>query len=341
LFDVEALLAPVSDEKPVGPDLEYDPDFIALETAARGKPEQQYGATVIPAEEPDWDDVYNRAEALLGRTKDLRVAVLLARAATRRHNSEGLAAGLRLVHEMLTRYWDSVHPDLDHDDHGDPTMRLNALAPLADNDTFLRDVRHAYVVSTPQHGRVSFRDVLVATGRLPGGGDGVPGQAEIDGIVRAAASSDPASVQAALDALESIEALQAFLSDKGILTQAPELTALDGMLKAVAPVCRNALGVSSDAAGGLATAEQASTARQSAGGMQSNGQIASRDDAIRALESVCRFIEQAEPSNPAPLFIRRAQRLMSRSFMEIIQDLAPESLAQIEKLAGVESKSAE
>ena len=123
MFDVEALLAPVSDDKPVGPDLEYDPDFIALETAARGKPEQQYGATVIPAEEPDWDDVYNRAEALLGRTKDLRVAVLLARAATRRHNSEGLAAGLRLVREMLTRYWDSVHPYLDHDDHDRSIVR--------------------------------------------------------------------------------------------------------------------------------------------------------------------------------------------------------------------------
>jgi type VI secretion system protein ImpA len=66
------------------------------------------------------------------------------------------------------------------------------------------------------------------------------------------------------------------------------------------------------------------------------GQIASREDAIRVLENVCKFIEQSEPSNPAPLLIRRAQRLMSRSFMEIIQDLAPESIDQIKKLAGLE-----
>ena len=56
------------------------------------------------------------------------------------------------------------------------------------------------------------------------------------------------------------------------------------------------------------------------------------------LDNVCRYIEQAEPSNPAPLLIRRAQRLMSRSFVEIIQDLAPESLEQIQKLAGLEEK---
>jgi type VI secretion system protein ImpA len=56
------------------------------------------------------------------------------------------------------------------------------------------------------------------------------------------------------------------------------------------------------------------------------------------LENVCKFIEQSEPSNPAPLFIRRAQRLLSRSFLEIIQDLAPDSLGQIQKLAGIEEK---
>jgi type VI secretion system protein ImpA len=56
------------------------------------------------------------------------------------------------------------------------------------------------------------------------------------------------------------------------------------------------------------------------------------------LENVCKFIEQSEPSNPAPLLIRRAQRLMSRSFVEIIQDLAPESLDSIQKLAGLQEK---
>ena len=93
-FSTESLLAPVSDDAPSGPDLTYDPDFLALEQAAVGKNEQQFGDTIIPAEEPEWRDVKERAEALLARTKDVRVAVLLARALTRMHNLEGLAAGL-------------------------------------------------------------------------------------------------------------------------------------------------------------------------------------------------------------------------------------------------------
>ena len=69
------------------------------------------------------------------------------------------------------------------------------------------------------------------------------------------------------------------------------------------------------------------------------GAITSREDAIRALDRVCEWIERNEPSNPAPLLIRRAQRLMTKNFIEIIRDLAPEGVNQIEKLAGTQTKS--
>ena len=54
-------LQAVSADAPCGPNLEYDQEFLALEQAARGKEEQQYGDTVIPAEEPDWVDVIDKA----------------------------------------------------------------------------------------------------------------------------------------------------------------------------------------------------------------------------------------------------------------------------------------
>ena len=64
------------------------------------------------------------------------------------------------------------------------------------------------------------------------------------------------------------------------------------------------------------------------------GAVRSREQALRALDMVCRYLEQHEPSNPAPLLIRRAQRLMTKSFVEIVKDLMPDSLAHIEGLAG-------
>ena len=78
-LDLDALLAPLQDDAPCGADLEYDPAFLALEAAGAGKPEQQYGDTVIPAEEPDWGAVHEQALALARRTRDLRHEVGLVR----------------------------------------------------------------------------------------------------------------------------------------------------------------------------------------------------------------------------------------------------------------------
>jgi type VI secretion system protein ImpA len=328
-IDLDALLSPVSAEAPAGPDLSYDPDFLALEQAAQGKSEQQFGDTIIPAEEPDWQDVRRRAEALLMRSKDLRVSMLLTRALVRLDNAEGLAAGLELIRAMLDRYWDTLHPELDRDDNNDPTMRLNALGPLGDASTLLRDIRNAFVVASPQHGRVAFRDVLVLSGKLPSGGAPTLSESEINGTLRAAFAEDQRPAHAALKAAASLTALESLLNEKGVLSQAPDLQALRELLHAATPLINAALGVESNA---LAVGE-GSVARA-----QTAGQLTSRDDAIRALENVCRFIEQSEPSNPAPLLIRRAQRLIGRRFVEIIEDLAPESLGQIQKLAGLEPK---
>jgi len=330
--DTEALLAPIAGDAPGGPDLTYDPEFMALEQAGLGKSEQQFGDTVIPAEEPNWRDVRERAEALLARSKDLRVAVLLARALTRMEGMEGLAAGLEIIRELLVRYWDTLHPALDHDDNDDPTMRLNALGPLSDAETFLREIRSTDLVASAQHGRVSVRDVLVATGKLPAAGESLS-ESQIDAIVRAVSSEDPAPAKAALASAGAVAALESVLSEKGVLTQAPDLRPLNDVLHALAPFCSAALGT----VGGAGEDAESGDPGQP-GAPRTPGEIRTREDAVQMLENICRFIERSEPSNPAPLLIRRAQRLMSRSFVEIIQELAPESLDQIQKLAGLGEK---
>ena len=53
-LDIESLLGAISTESPGGDNLEYDPDFLAMQLAAEGKTERQMGDTLVPAEEPDW-----------------------------------------------------------------------------------------------------------------------------------------------------------------------------------------------------------------------------------------------------------------------------------------------
>lgn len=332
-MDLEPLLQPAAaDAPPCGPDLEYDAEFMALDAASRGKPEQVFGETVVPAEEPDWNDVRARAVALFTRTKDLRVAMTLLRALTRTEDLAGFASGLALLRELLGRYWQDVHPRLDAEDHDDPAMRLSALAALESGvETVLRDLRSALVVPSTAHGRVSVRDVLLASGRLaPMGAERVPSATEIEETIRAGAGSAPRAGDAAAAALEAASALQSILAERvGGHERAPDLGPLLDTLRVVADTVARATGI--PAAAPAPVGEAPSTSEAPA----MPGEIRSRDDAMKLLDKVCVFLERTEPANPAPLLIRRAQRLMTKSFVEIIEDLAPESLGQIRTIAGI------
>ena len=329
-MEVNALLAAVSQDSPCGSDLGYDPDFMALEQAARGKREQQFGDTVVPAEEPDWADIKNRAEALFSRTKDLRVAMLLMRALSHSEGMEGLASGLQLVQNLLAQYWESVHPQLDTSEDHDPTMRFNALAPLADYDTLLRDVRTINFISTGKHGRATVRDMLVVLGKLPAPKEAVPSRATLEEVIRA--TENTPTVQAARNALQAVNSIRTFLDEKVGYERAPDLQPLDDILKAVVQLCDSALGVNEMPNKNASKAPVAGVVAP----VRSSGTINSREDVVQMLDTICEFIERTEPANPAPLLIRRAQRLMTKTFVEIIQDLAPESLSQIRQIAGLD-----
>ena len=330
-MELAALLEEVSPDSACGLDLEYDPEFMALEQAARGKPEQQFGDTVVPAAEPDWSDVGKRAEALFVRTKDLRVAILLVRALLRQSDFVGLNAGLMLLVQLLERYWDSVYPRLEADEDNDPTMRLNVLGALIDSDGLLRDMRLTHLVPPGAHGRLMVRDILVAMGKLPAGPDGAPNAGQMEGILKAAATDHAKSINAARESLHAVHELQAVLNSKLGVERALNLQPFTDMLNVVVKACDNALG----GAGFNLESEMAVESNAGVPVSASHGEIRSREDSIRLLDRVCEYMERTEPSNPAPLLIRRAQRLISKNFIEIIEDLAPDSLGAIKGIAGL------
>ncbi len=65
--------------------------------------------------------------------------------------------------------------------------------------------------------------------------------------------------------------------------------------------------------------------------------IKSRQDAIRALDAISAYFRSQEPSSPVPLFLERAKRLISKSFMEVLADIAPESLGQARLIGGIKN----
>ncbi len=330
-LDLDSLLAPIDDAAPCGPDLEYDADFLAVQTAGEGKPERQYGDTVIPAEEPDWPVLHEQALKVAQRTRDIRLAVWLTRSSARIGGFGAAVRGLQLVQGLLERYWDQVHPVLDASDGNDPTARLNALAPLSHLTGALADLRTAALTAT--RGSITVREVELALGRVePLTGESVPSEDGAVEGVRNAIARQPELAELLQAGYATVKSISDMVDGHVGVGVGPDLAPLTKLLSVMAQAGRRAAG--GDAAADESAADGVGAEASTSGGGSSPGKIVTREDAVATLERVCEWIERNEPSNPAPLLIRRAQRLMSKSFLDIIRDLMPEGLDSVEKLAG-------
>lgn len=332
---VEALQAPVSEASPCGDDLEYDPAFTALESSAQGKAEQQFGDTVIPAVEPEWAAVAEQAQALLRRSKDVRPAVLLLRAATRQQGVAGFCMGLELLTALLDRFWDGIHPKLDADDGNDPTMRLNALAPLADEGMVLRDLYDARVGTAAGIGPIRVRDIAIAHNALAAVGTDALSASQVQGGLELIHADQPQALQALQRVQTLVTGLQTLLGERTGRSETVDLARLRALGKVLQQATNALVGAAAsaaaDAAAGDAPAGEAAAAGRPAA---ARGEIQSRQDALQTLDRVIRYLEQAEPGNPAPLLIGRAKKLIGVDFFEIMANLAPNALDTIETVTG-------
>ncbi len=326
VLDIEPLLTALEGPAPCGADPEYDPAFVALAEAGAGKPENQWRA----AQPPEWPDVLERALALAARTRDLRVAVWVLRAAARVQGLAGAAAGLQLVNGLLQRHWEGVHPQLDPGEGHDPTARVSALSALVHPSAGLADLRQAAL--TDRKGSLTVRDLELAFSRAePMPGEAAPTPEGARAGLAEAVQQQPALPAAAQAARHAAEAMAACIAERVGAAADIDFAPLTRLLRTVDDALQ---GVVAAAPEGEAppNGDLPRTAPRAAAPA---GEIASREDAIAALQRVCDWLERHEPSHPAPLLIRRAQRLMSKNFLEIIRDLVPDGLDPIEKLAGI------
>lgn len=343
---LESLLSPVGEASPTGEDLEYDADFMALERAAAPKAERAMGDAVKAAEEPDWDRVRTLSEALLSRSKDLRVAVHLSTAWLRISGLPGWASGLVLVRRMLEDYWEGVHPQLDAEDDDDPTARVNAIVPLGDALSVLGYFRATPFVQSPRLGRFSLRDLRIANGTLKISGaeenEGTPTMTDIEACCM---DSSPEELATSLDAvtriLEQAKAIDAIFNEH-VGTAGPELKPL------LSDAFELKKFIESQTAQAVPEGEEGSEAGEAgtetgggaiAGVAASAGRIQSPEDVRRRLDELCDYYARTEPSSPVPLLLRRAQRLVGRNFVDLMQDLAPGGLSELRVISGSEEES--
>jgi type VI secretion system protein ImpA len=338
----DALIQPISADRPCGENLEDTAllaSFDAFRVFGHSTLPAPFGTQSKPGEPqatwPDWNQVRTRSAETLTKTKDLRVLAHLAAAFLR---TDGLVPFLDMVSvsaQWLEQYPKDVYPLIDEDG----IVRRSAFNCFADPFAVIDTLRRQPMVNSRAHGTFTLRDIEIASGAVPPPKGEAPPDKErlaaafaemaLDELVRLADA-----VAAALAGVKRIETVT--LETVGpdavpsfeVLTTA--LTRMDKFLRGERATRGNGHAEMADP-----QADPTADSQEAGAPIMMLSSIKTRQDAVRALDAVSEYFQQYEPSSPVPLIIERAKRLVSKSFLEVLADIAPDAVAQARNVGGV------
>ncbi|MBT9489217.1 MAG: type VI secretion system ImpA family N-terminal domain-containing protein [Rubrivivax sp.] len=314
--------------------------------------------------------IETRCISLLKSTgKDLRVVQPLTMATLKLRGLPGLLEGLAVFEGLLSSFADTVHPLPEEDDPGDDTSRTMVLGELLNHGGGVAMLRET-VLANSRAGRLSFRDAEVLDGvQAPDpSGQSLSSLEHLLAVVRgqmAEASDQSADLIRDSDLRERLRILHLELvaaedtlrriagsfrrktRGEGRLTQLlGRMAAMIGQRVDELDAGSGQGGVSrflSDVPAAPAAAKPAdagptpATPRPQPAAVAQPVQpaLVTREDARRQILELAAFLEKLEPSHPAPLFLRRAARLLAaKSFFDIVGDMIPDVTHQVETLTG-------
>ena len=339
------MLKSLGEDAPSGENLEYDPDFIAMELAGQPEEERQAGTEIVEGSDPDYKDLASKARVILERSHDIRAAVYLADCEIRLNGLPGFAEMTRYIRGCLEEYWDTCHPQLDEEDDDDPMMRINAVTGLAGRTTVLRGLRKAAPLTNSRVlGRVTVQDFDILNGEAEPPEDATPmSSTEIEAAFTDTADEElQAYFDAASSALADVNAIDAVFLEK-TPGYGPSLEDLQKQLSKIvklmspyvqADVPEDAAVADVDDDGAVAR-----PAARSGGGVP--GAVETRADVTASLDRIMDYYARHEPSSPLPILLKRAKRLVGADFMEIINDLAPSGVDNVKLIGGVTEEETE
>ncbi len=342
---IEALLLPISDAAPAGADFAFSPAFDAIaEMRREDDPTLSQGDWVTELKVADWPGVLRECEGLLkNQSKDLRVAGWWTDAAARVHGLQGLADGLELSAQLLSRFWDHVFPLLDHGDAEERIGNLNWLL------TRTEALAHAVPVVQIGRQRLSLRDVEGA--RLRAAEPSVSGDERptLVAIQRAVAQLGSQAFEAQMNALqqaqEALQHLQAE-TDARFGRDGPGFSgarkALEAALDALRRLGRDSgLGASTAKLPTDETSDSGQPVAAQGSAAARTGPLQTRTQALQQLHEVAAYFRRTEPHSPVAYLAEKAARWgdlpLHAWLRQVVKDDA--TLARLDDMLGVEPPS--
>lgn len=335
-LEFERLLNPISLDNPCGESLRWDPVWSELSQLRKTRKDLLDSSADTEA---DWPQVMSLSSDLLAtRTKDLLIAGWLTEALVREHGFAGLRDGLRLIRQLIERYWDGLFPQIED---GDISLRAAPLAWLAEKDggarlpATLRTVALAesmsgaiydlnfwhFRISTP-HGNeedASSYEARVAEAESR--------KAEFDDAANATPLDFYRALYAELDeCLQEVRELSTLTDEERLGDYSMSWSNVNNAIAEIQVFVRDIL----QRRGGLETANDDDTvSTETPDGQEANswrvsgprGTLGSRAEAIARLEEVARYFSTMDPHSPVAFLIRRAVRWANMSFEDLLAEL--------------------
>lgn len=347
-LDFAGLLAPISEESPVGENLREDysatsayyqiKDARNTARAAERAMAAMLGDEGEGPDPPNWSPVVEQATTILTmRSKDLEITAWLIEALVRVEGYAGLRDGFRLARELIETYWDDLYPRPDEDG------LVTKIAPLVGLNG--EDAEGTLIVP-------------IAMVPITGIGNSGPFSAwhhdqarEVDQIAddarRAARIAAGAVTKEEFDIAfheADRESLRDLVGDiaRGMAEYEKYCAALDERCGVDAPPTssiRDALDkvrgtvsfltqgmfpeevAVADAPETAADAPEAEAAPVAAAPAAAPGALHTREDAFRSLEEIARFFREQEPHSPLSYLLERAVRWGRMPLPDLLQEL--------------------
>jgi len=357
VIQLEALLAPIPGDKPVGVDLRADAnpasDYFKLKDsrfAARAK-EREIDAdpSLAAGELQEWRTILDLAPKLLAtQSKDLEIAAWLVEALLRRHGFPGLRDGFRLLRGLADKYWDGLYPVPDEDGIAGKVAPLTALNGEGADGTVIQPIRKIPLTDGKDPGPFAAwhydqaQKLATITDEKAKAWHGKAGTATMDQIEVSRRATKPKFFLDLVDTLQACQDEFAGLTaalDKVCGQDSPPTSTIRNTLESVMTIAKtlghDALAAAKAAADAAAAGDGAAAAdgdgaapgkaQGSAPGLML-GPIRNREDAFGALLQVGEFFRRTEPHSIVPYaieeMVRRGRMLLPDLLSELIKDAA-------------------
>jgi type VI secretion system protein ImpA len=346
-FDLAALLAPIEGGAPAGTDLrtDYAPDSLYYRLrdarAEARATERAIDGGEIPegGTPPQWRTIRELAcEAIATRTKDLEIAAWLTEALLRSDGLGGFTAGVQLMNGLVEGFWDELFPLPDEDGMATRVAPVAGLNGISGMGSLIQPLSKLALFQRPDGAPLriwqyqqSFelaglddqarRQQRIEAGAVPF--ETVENEAQAAGSKAfAALQADAAAAAVAWKALG--EAL-----DRRAGADSPPTSHVRDLLEQIRSIAARFAGSGEVAPEpGATTAEGAAApgapVAAPAAAVVSAQQLASREEALRALAQIADFFRRTEPHSPLAYTLQEAVRRGRMTWPELMAEIVPD-----------------